>query len=142
MRTRAPAVNAYALHYSLRIKAALPPVADYGPCDEKNGPVRVDGAASVSLAAAAVTEFGGVGGWRRRWRRRWRRLGINRECNEGRVSYVLSLSGARVSTLCTRPVRLAICFSMASMRSRRWSLRPEHCVSGSVVCVCVGVYTS
>lgn len=36
---------------------------------------------------------------------------------------MLSLSGALVNTLWTRPVRLAICFSMASMRSRRWSLQ-------------------
>lgn len=33
------------------------------------------------------------------------------------VSYVLSLSGALVRTLCTKPVRLAICFSIASIRS-------------------------
>lgn len=38
-------------------------------------------------------------------------------------SYVLSLSGARVNTLWTRPVRLAICFSIASIRSKRWSLQ-------------------
>lgn len=33
------------------------------------------------------------------------------------MSYVLSLSGARVRTLWTSPVRLAICFSIASIRS-------------------------
>lgn len=33
------------------------------------------------------------------------------------VSYGLSASGALLRTRCSRPVRLAICFSMASIRS-------------------------
>lgn len=40
-------------------------------------------------------------------------------------AYVLSLSGALVNTLWTKPVRLAICFSIASIRSRRWSLQKK-----------------
>lgn len=64
-----------------------------------------------SLEEANVQDLGesmcltvsvGVGGW-----------GWGGTC----LSYGLSASGARLRTRCSRPVRLAICFSMASIRS-------------------------
>lgn len=50
-------------------------------------------------------------------KRVWDLVNINR--GDISESYVLSLSGALVNTLWTKPVRLAICFSIASIRSRR-----------------------